>query len=199
MDALEIFEAAGAVIRDTHVVYTSGLHGNTYINKDAVYVDTTSISLLCSMMAEKYVDADVDTVLGPAIGAVILSQWTAHHLGILLNRKIASVYAEKSDRGFVIRRGYDSFVMQKKILIVEDVVTTGGSIKSVIDEVKRVNGTIVGVSALCNRGGILSKDLKVPRFEALLNIKLGTWTSDKCPLCQSGIPINTRMGKGKGL
>jgi len=98
---------------------------------------------------------------------------------------------------FVIGRDYKRFVPGKNILIVEDVVNTGGSVKGVIEAVRKLGGRIVGVGALCNRGGITEKDLDVPKFIPLTNISLEAWEEKDCPLCAQGIPINENVGKGK--
>lgn len=190
----KIFRAHGALIDNTHVVYTSGRHGSTYINKDAVYPDTSAVSQLCLAMAEKYKEARVETVIGPTIGAVILSQWMAHHLSQLTGKNVFSVYSEKTDQGFAIRRGYDQYVKEKRVLVVEDIINTGGSVQKVIEAVKRCAGNIVGVSALCNRGGVTKEALGISRLETLIEIILDSYSAESCPLCQKGVPINSSLG-----
>ncbi len=191
-----IFNSLGALVQDTHVIYTSGRHGHTYVNKDTIYTNTAVTSDLCHRMATNALGLSVETVIGPTIGAVILSQWTAYHLQQLEGAQIASVFAEKSDLGFAIRRGYDQLVQGRRVLVVEDVVTTGGSLKKVIEEVRRIGGTVVAALALCNRGGVSASALGVDRFEALLDIALETWAPEECPLCKKQIPINRQLGKG---
>ncbi|MBI1862020.1 MAG: orotate phosphoribosyltransferase [Deltaproteobacteria bacterium] len=193
---IDLFQSSGAIIQKTHVIYTSGLHGNAYVNKDAIYPDTETTSRLCELLAERFSRDNVETVVGPTVGAVILSQWTAHHLRRISQKRVASIYAEKVDGGFEIRRGYDRLVAQKRVLVVEDVITTGGSVKKVMSEVNRWGGEIVGVAALCNRGGVSASDLGASRLEALLNITLQSWPAVQCPLCAQGVPVNTSIGKG---
>lgn len=188
-----------ALIQDSHIVYTSGRHGSHYVNKDALYPHTAMTSELCREMAERFKDAKVDVVLAPAVGGVILSQWVAHHLSALCGRDVLAVYAEKSPSGdgFVIKRGYDKLVAGKKILILEDVVTTGISVKRVVEVTRTIGGEVLGVAALCNRGGITAKDLgDVPRLTSLVEITLDSWEEKECPLCAKGVPINTNVGKG---
>ena len=86
----------GAIIRKSHFVYTSGRHGDTYITKDAIYPHTDVVSSIGDYIARTFIIMNriPDIVVGPEKGAIILSQWTAHHLSILLNRKVLSVYAE---------------------------------------------------------------------------------------------------------
>ena len=202
MTSVEILAAlakVGALIQDSHIVYTSGRHGSHYVNKDALYPHTGMTSDLCREMATRFKDAGVDIVLAPAVGGIILSQWVAHHLTALTGREILGVYAEKAPvgEGFVIKRGYDKLVAGKKILILEDVITTGISVKRVVEATRALGGTVLGVAALCNRGGITTKELaEVPRLTSLVEINLDSWEEKECPLCAKGIAINTNVGKG---
>jgi orotate phosphoribosyltransferase len=93
-EVLDILERCGAVITGSHIVYTSGKHGSAYVNKDAVYPHTAETSLLCHAIAEQFADDDAEVVIGPAIGGVILAQWTAHHLSEITGRDVLGVYAE---------------------------------------------------------------------------------------------------------
>ena len=221
----------GAVITNSHIVYTSGKHGSAYVNKDAIYPHTQEISKLCRAIAERFAGDEIEVVVAPAIGGVILSQWTAHHLTRMTGRPVLGTYAEKSERSlykakettaiynipsmgtitlfegeelvvkenrFVIKRGYDKLVANKKVLVVEDVLTTGGTVKKVIDATRALGGRIFGLGVLCNRGGIKPSDVSnPPQLYALLNVKLDTYDEADCPLCAQGIPINTDVGKGK--
>jgi orotate phosphoribosyltransferase len=197
---LGILSRANAIIPEGHFVYTSGKHGSAYVNKDAVYPYTDAVSRLCRAFAERFADSAADVVIGPAMGGIILSQWTAMHLDKLGLVNVASVYAEKNHNGsaFEIRRGYDVFVRGHKVLVVEDVLTSGGSVKKVVEAVRAHQGEVVGVAALCNRGGVTAEDVgNVPELYALANIKLDAWDEADCPLCKLGMPVNTDVGKGR--
>ena len=203
-EVLEILGKFGAVVTDSHVVYTSGKHGTAYVNKDTLYPHTADTSRLCHAIAELFVDDIVEAVIAPAIGGVILSQWTAHHLTQINRRKVEvlGVYAEKEITGnFVIKRGYDKLIAGKNVLVVEDVLTTGGSAKKVIEATRAIGGNVIGLGAICNRGGVTSHDLAdVPKFTALVNMKLDSWDEAECAStgpCSRGIPINTEVGKGR--
>lgn len=95
---LQQLEAEGVVMRNTHVVLKSGKHAGMYVNKDEAYTDTQLTSRMCRSIAERFRDANVEVVVGPAIGGVILSQWTAHHLTKMTGRKVVSVYAEREEQ-----------------------------------------------------------------------------------------------------
>ncbi|MBI4374703.1 MAG: orotate phosphoribosyltransferase [Deltaproteobacteria bacterium] len=196
--ALKILDETGAVLTNGHFLYTSGKHGGVYINKDAVYPHTRLISKLCRMIAEHFSKQEIDGVVAPVVGGVILSQWVSHHLSELKGKEVLGIYAEKSMDGFLIQRGYDRLIPGKKILIVEDILNTGGSVKKVVETVRGLNGDVIGVGALVNRGGVTPKDLgNSPNLYALVNLNLEAWDPKECPLCQKKIPINTEVGKGK--
>lgn len=202
-DALQLLFDAGAVLTDSHFVYTSGKHGTAYVNKDAVYPHTQITSSLCRAIAEQFVDDSVEAVIAPAVGGVILSQWVAYHLeritSCVTGREVFGVYAEKAESGdtFIIKRGYDKFVAGKNVLVVEDVLTTGGSAKKVVEATRILGGNIVGLGVLCNRGGITANDLGVPALFSLTSVPLDAYDEAKCPLCADDVPINTDVGKGK--
>ena len=196
-EVLKVLQEVGA-FRAGHFAFTSGLHAGTYVNKDAIYPHVNYVSQLCRAMAEKFRADDVEVVIGPAVGAVILSTWTAHHLSEINCRDVYGVYADKdADSGFVIRRGYDKIIAGKRCLIVEDLTTTGGSIKKVVDAARAASADVVGAIAICNRGGV-SKEMvgELPRFEALVSLQLNQWPAEVCELCKRDIPINTDVGHG---
>ncbi len=193
----KILEKTNAVLNG-HFVYVSAKHGEKYINKDAIYPHTKEIQELCSMWAKDFANSGVEVVVGPAMGGVILSHATASELTKILKRDIPGVYAEKTgDGGFDFTRGYGEFVKGKKVLVVEDVLTTGGSVRKVIDLTKRAGGKIVGLGVIANRGGIKAKDIGVKKIDALININFIAMDPKDCTLCKNGVPINTNVGKGK--
>lgn len=199
-EILQMLGDVGAIITDSHIVYTSGRHGSAYVNKDAVYPHTVETSRLCRTIAERFSDMGVEVVIAPAVGGVILSQWTAHHLTEMNGSEVLGVYAEKSEDGqtFVIKRGYDGLVAGKRVLVVEDVLTTGGSARKVIEATRAAGGEVVGLGVLCNRGGVTPQDVaNPPELFALVNVTLKSWDEAECPLCEQGVPINTEIGKGR--
>jgi len=199
-EVMQVLTELGAVIADSHIVYTSGKHGTAYVNKDAVYPHTSQTSQLCCAIAEQFVDDNVEVVIAPAIGGVILSQWTAHHLTNLTGREVLGVYAEKAEDGdaFIIKRGYDKLIAGKNVLVVEDVLTTGGSAKKVVEATRAIGSNIIGLGVLCNRGGITPQDVAdPPKLISLVNVKFDAWDEVDCPLCAQNVPINTNVGKGR--
>jgi len=198
-EVINILKKTGAVLEDGHFVGASGLHFDLYITKDALLPHTEDVSAICKLYAEKYKDADVDVVVGPALGGIIISQWVAHHLSILKGKEVLSVYTEKTkDSDQVFTRGNEVYIKGKKILVVEDVVTTGGSVMKVVKSVQNAGGDIVGLCVMVNKDpeNINSETFGVP-FVALSELKVTTYTAEECPLCKNGIPVNTTVGHGK--
>lgn len=202
-DTMASLAQVGAVITDSHIVYTSGKHGTAYVNKDAVYPHTGLVRRITADMADAFRGDGVEVVAGPEKGGIILSQWVTDLLEFN-NRaregqgEVLAVYAEKEGDIFVFRRGYEKLVPGKRVLIVEDVLTTGGSVLKVVNAVRALGGEVVGVAALCNRGGITSTDIGgVPKLFSCADVKLDAWDEGDCPMCAQGIPINTNVGKGR--
>ena len=196
---VDILKSTGAVITDSHFVGTSGKHFATYVNKDALYPHTAATSDVCRLFSEKVKDLDVDVVVGPMLGGIILSTWTAHHLSQLKGKEVLGVYTEKTpEGGMQFTRGYDKLVSGKKAVVVEDLTTTGGSAKKVVDAIKAIGGDVVAVSVMVNKNPkeVTSEYFGVPFFP-LDVLEVPTYDDGKCPLCDSGVPINTTIGHGK--
>ena len=200
LSVLELLEHVGALIGNSHIVYTSGKHGSSYVNKDALYPHVQITSHVAYRMATPFGAAGVEVVAGPTIGGVILAQWVAYHL-TQLGTPVLAIYAEEQldaagTKQRVFRRGYDQHLPNKRVLIVEDILTTGQSARAVVDAVVAGGGIPIGVAALCNRGSVTAEQLGVPRLVALTNLALEAWDAATCPLCAAGVPINTSVGKG---
>lgn len=196
---LEVLKKVGAVITDSHFVYTSGKHGSVYINKDALYPHTEETSRVGEMFAQKFKNMDIDVVAGPALGGIILSQWTAYHLSQLKGKEVLGVYTEKTpEKNQVFTRGYDKLVKGKNVLVIEDLTTTGGSVRKVVDSVKAAGGNVVAVCVMVNRDPInVTSEVVGGSFSALGVLKAEAFEEKDCPLCKKNVPINTDVGHGK--
>lgn len=198
-EVLAIFKKTGGYIEGSHVVYTSGKHGEKYLNKDAIYPHTKEISSICREIAERFKDKEIDVVAAPALGGIILSQWTAHHLSKMTGREVLGIYTEKTpDKNQIFTRGYGKLVKGKKVLIVEDITTTGGSVMKVIASVRAAGGDVVSVCVIANRDPdhINGDSIGAP-YTALAEIRMQAWDEADCPLCKEGKPVNTTVGKGR--
>ncbi|HMF17220.1 MAG TPA: phosphoribosyltransferase family protein [Gemmataceae bacterium] len=198
-ETLDILTEADAVLEDDHFVYISGDHGSGWIDKDAIYLHTERIERLCRDMAKVVRELGAEVVCGPATGGLIIAEWTAHELGIL------STFTEHEPapegpalRGrFVLRRGYDQIVCGKRVLIADDIVNTGLSLRQTGEAVCGAGGRVVGAACLVSRGNVAAAGLDVDRFVFLLEYKIPAWAASACPLCKSGVPINTRYAHGR--
>lgn len=198
-DILEIFKKTGGYITGSHIVYTSGKHGEAYLNKNAIYPHTKEISKICLEIAKKFKDKNIEVVAAPALGGIILSQWTAYHLSLITKKEVLGVYTEKTpEKNQIFTRGYDKLVKGKKVLIVEDITTTGGSVIKVLNSVKQVGGKVIAVCVLVNRDpkNINSQTVGAPYY-SLAEVQFQSWEEKDCPLCKKEVPINITVGKGR--
>jgi len=198
-NVIEILKSVGAILTDDHFVFSSGLHSDVYINKDALYPHTQLTSNVCKMMAEKCKEFEVDTVVGPALGGIILSQWLAYHLSLLKKKEIFGVYAEKMpDKSFTFTRGYDKFVKGKNVLVVEDLTTTGGSVKRIVDLVRATGGKVKVVCVMVNRNpDEVGEKMMAAPFVALDELRVSAYKEEDLPAEIAIRPINTTVGHGK--
>lgn len=198
-DIIEMLKSIGAVITDSHLVYTSGKHGSVYVNKDALYPHSELTSQVGEMFAQANQQYEFDTVVAPALGGIILSTWTAYHCSKMKGKEILGVYTEKdADKNMIFTRGYDTYVKGKNVLVIEDLTTTGGSVLKVVNTVRAAGGKVVAVSVMVNRNPEeVNEALYGAPFNSLGILKAEAFEEAACPLCQKNIPINTTVGHGK--
>jgi len=198
-EVIDILEKTGAVIDNSHFVYVSGKHSPLYVNKDYIFPHTGYISRIGEIIADKYKDIDIEVVAGPSMGGIIISQWVAYHLSRLKNKEILSVYTEKQpDKDQIFTRGYGKYVKDKKVLVVEDIVTTGGSIKKVINSVNKEDGKVVAACSIVNKDPVnINPDFIGVPYDYLTIVDVDVYDEKDCPLCKQGVPINTTLGHGK--
>lgn len=176
-------------IMDGHFLLTSGLHSPHYVEKFNVLQHPAYTAQLCAAMAEKFKDANIETVVGPVTGGILLAHETGKSLGT------RAIFTERVDGKMTFRRGF-SLREGERVLIVEDIVTTGGSIKEVIEVVKAAGAVPVAVSMLVDRSGGKANFGDVPST-ALLTMDVETYSPDTCPLCAKGVPMTKRGRTGK--
>lgn len=184
-EILEIFKSCGGLLNG-HFKLTSGLHSDTYLEKFQVLQYPQYTSLLCKELVNKFKDNRIDVVVGPVTGGIILS----YEVGRILN--IRSIFTEREAGSMTLRRGF--YIKEnEKVLIVEDIITTGGSVKEVIEVVKEQKGDIVGVGMLIDRSGG-AVDFGV-RKEALVTMSIKNYSPEECPMCKKNIPLTKRGSK----
>ncbi len=176
----EIFRKSGAVLNG-HFLLTSGLHSPVYWEKFQVLQYPEYTEQLCRMIADHFRSKRIQVVAGPTTGGVILAYETAKQLGV------RGVFAEKTPTGErAFRRGFN-IIRGERVLVVDDILTTGGSIREVIAAVNSLGGKIIGIGVLVNRSE-KPVDFGIPLFSCL-NSETITYTPDKCPLCAAKVPL----------
>jgi len=181
-EVLEIFRESGALL-EGHFLLTSGLHSDRYFEKFAVLQHPERTERLCRALAERFRDDGVQLVVGPAVGGILLAHEVAKHLGT------RAVFTEREGGRMCLRRGF-AIAPGQRVLVVEDVVTTGGSVREVLDVVREAGGEPVGVALLVDRSGG-AVDFGV-RTEALLRLDVKAYRPEECPQCRTGVPLAAR-------
>ncbi len=178
---LETFKKKGALL-EGHFVLSSGLHSNRYFQSALLLQDPETAEQLGRSIAQKF--PAVDVVISPAIGGLIIGHEVARA------KKVRAIFVEKDDTGKPVLRRNFHIEAKEKVLVIEDVITTGLSTSEVLKLVKELSGDIVGVGSVVNRSQSQNSKLaewKIP-VHSLLNLEVKTWKAEECPLCKEGTP-----------
>ncbi len=179
--ALEILRRTG-VMQEGHFKLTSGRHSDRYMQCARLFEFPQESAAVCDEVAAAFKDEKIDFVAGPAIGGIIMAYEVARALGT------RNIFAERENGIMTLRRGFGGAVAPgSRALVVEDVVTTGGSVKEVISLLRSLGVEVIGVAAVVDRSNG-AVDFGVP-FRALVSMEVQSWEADACPLCARGIPI----------
>jgi orotate phosphoribosyltransferase len=197
-ETLRVLRETNAILQDDHFVYVSGDHGSGWIDKDAIYPHTERVEQLGRLLGRACKAHPIEVVCGPATGGLILAEWIAHELGILATfTEHDPTPAAGSSRGrFVLRRGYDHVVAGRRVLVVDDIVNTGLSILQTIDAVRAAGGDVLAAGTLVDRGNVDPAAWGIREYVYLLQYRIPAWPAAKCPLCQGGVPVNSRYAHG---
>ncbi len=181
-ELLKLFVESQALLNG-HFKLTSGRHSDVYYEKFTLLKQPSICTKICKQMADDYKDSGAVTVVGPTTGGIIIAYDVARYMGI------ESIYAEPGESGRVFKRGF-SLEKGQKVIIVDDVLTTGRSIFEVIDLVKSYEADIVGICLMLDRSnGSVKFDYP---YKALCTVSADTWEVDECPLCAKGMEITQR-------
>ena len=175
----EIFEKSGALLKG-HFLLTSGLHSPIYWEKFRVLQFPHYTGQLCGMIADHFRKEEIQVVAGPTTGGIILAYEVARQLGV------RSVFAEKEGEERAFRRDF-SIDAGERVLIVDDILTTGGSIREVIAAVTKLGGKIIGIGVLVDRSE-QDQEFSVPLFSCHRAVTT-TYQPEDCPLCAARIPL----------
>jgi orotate phosphoribosyltransferase len=185
-DIEQTFVDAGAKL-EGHFLLASGLHSATYWEKFRVLQFPEHTVPLCTMIADRFRDERIDVVAGPTTGGVILAFEVARQLGV------RAVYAERGNEGGRVFRRGQTLTAGERILIVDDVLTAGGSIRDVIDAIKALSGDLVGIGVLVDRS-TREHGFGAPLYGCLKTV-VQTHSPEECPQCAAGVPL-TKPGGG---
>jgi len=178
-EIIEIFKSTQALLNG-HFLLTSGRHSNTYFQCAKVLQYPQYNQIVCTKIADHYRDYVIDTVIAPAIGGCVVGQEVARQL----NKRF--IFAEREDKKLTLRRG---FLLKpgERVLVCEDVVTTGGSVFEVIDIVKNAGAQVVGVGFIVDRSnGAVQFDY--PQFSTI-KLDAVSYSAEDCPSCKENIPL----------
>ena len=190
-DILAVFRDAGALL-EGHFLLSSGMHSPRYLQCALVLQDPARAARLCGQLARAFTADGIETVIGPAIGGIVVAYELARALGA------KGLFAERQDgrmtlrRGFAVRRG-------ERVLLAEDVVTTGGSLREVQEMVAAAGAEVVAVTALVDRTSGRDPGFGMP-LTSLVKIDVPAYTPEDCPLCRDGLPLvkpGSRAAPGK--
>ena len=178
-DVLSIFKQTGALL-EGHFQLTSGLHSNQYFQCAKVLQYPQHCETLCTVLAADARGRSVQAVVAPALGGIVVGQEVGRQLGV------RTMFTERKDGEMQLRRGFE-IAHGERVLVCEDVVTTGVSVNEVIDLVRQAGGVVVGVSCIVDRSG---GTVTFPGYEgahtAVLTMTAVTYKPESCPLCAAG-------------
>ena len=186
-DIIKKLEQTGAIL-EGHFLLTSGKHSNKYIEKFRILENPETLDLVCCEMAKLFEDKGAEIVLSAAIGGILLCGGVGRHLGL------KHIFAERINGELCLRRGFQ-LPKGKKVLIVEDIVTTGGSIFELIKLSNNYEANIVGVCSLVDRS-LVENDFKY-EYKSLLKLPIESWEEEDIPTWLNKIPITSPGRSGK--
>lgn len=216
-EIVEEFQKRGILLRDGHFRYTSGKHGEDYIDKNALLAHTDLAGSLVHEMALGHLGEDdgalaPDVIIGPAMSGAILAHLVAHEYTRVahwfLDGPVLAAFVEKDPKSgmFRLARNYDKVVRGRRVLVVEDVINTGGTAMAAAHSVIMAGGTVIGVSVIWNRGA--SDKLTLPDagggvmelpISALVHRPLPSYSEEDCSRygpCSRGVQLSVNFGHG---
>jgi orotate phosphoribosyltransferase len=175
-EVLDIYQKTGALLTG-HFLLSSGLHSERYLQSALVLQLPDIATRLCAALAEHFRDSAIEAVIAPALGGVFVSHETARALGV------RALFAERVHGELTLRRGF-TIKPGERVLVVEDVITTGKSTRETIEVVRKAGGVAVAAASLVDRSGGKA-ELGVP-YKALVTLDVPLFTAEECPLCKAG-------------
>ncbi|MEI6848332.1 MAG: orotate phosphoribosyltransferase [Chlorobiaceae bacterium] len=175
----DLFKSTGALL-EGHFKLTSGRHSNTYFQCAKVLQYPEHLVAICRKIAEHFSNQDIEIVISPAIGGIVVGTEVGRQLGL------KTIFAERTYGKMMIRRGF-IINSNQRVLVIEDVITTGGSVAELIELIKSAGASLVGVGSVVDRSNgrvrLADNQFSVLSMEAL------SYIPEECPFCKKGVPI----------
>ena len=188
-EAMHIFTSSGALLRG-HFIFTSGRHSDVYMQCAQVLKYPEYTERLAKHLASFFRNDAIDIVIGPAMGGITVAYEVARQLGAI------ALFAERENDKMGLRRSF-TITPGQRVLVVEDVITTGGSVREVMEVVQAHRGHVAGVAVLVDRSnGAIDFGVKQT---AVLSMEIPSWEADRCPLCRDGKLPAVKPGSRAGL
>jgi orotate phosphoribosyltransferase len=185
-EVYDLFKKADALL-EGHFLLASGMHSPNYLEKFLVLQYPPTVERFCAELADRFKDSNIEVVLGPTTGGVLLAYEVAKNLGV------RGIFAERGEQGGrVLRRGF-KIAPGERVLLVDDILTAGTSVRDTMRVVDEAGAALVGIGVLADRSGG-KVDFGV-RLESLLKVDMLQYAADECPQCKAGVPL-TKRGSG---
>lgn len=178
-EILSLFRQTNALL-DGHFQLTSGLHSPAYFQCAKVLQYPKNTELLCGMIADNFRNKQIDVVIAPALGGIVVGQEVGRQLNV------RTMFTERKDGIMQLRRGFE-IQRNERVLVCEDVITTGGSVKEVIGIAEKAGALVAGVGVIVDRSG---GTVVLPSLFAACTMEVVTYRPEECPLCKKNIPID---------
>lgn len=196
-DFLALFAEVGADLTG-HFVLASWRHSNRYFNKKLVFDNDRAFKIVATALAHRVMQDQPDFLVAPQSHGVKLAQEVQWTLSEVYRHSITLVPAEKGpNESFFISNMDKSFLRKKRVVFIEDILTTGGSIKKVITLARELEAELISLHAFVNRGDITAEVVGVPKMTVLAHVSAETWAEEECPQWLKDIPVNETVGRGK--
>lgn len=181
-----ILRATGT-LKEGHFRLTSGRHSDRFFLMPHAFQYPAETEQLCAALAELFDREQVETVIGPATGGIIMAYEVARQMGRLTGRQVRAIFTEKTEEGGMALKRQWSLRPGERVLMVEDAITTGGSVQKALDAIRPYQPEVVGVACIIDRSAP-GVEFGAP-LRSLARVEVESWLPEECPLCRQGIEL----------
>ncbi|PIR66851.1 MAG: hypothetical protein COU51_01770 [Parcubacteria group bacterium CG10_big_fil_rev_8_21_14_0_10_36_14] len=188
------------ILRNDHFVFRSGRHGDVYVNKDEFYLYRDALRKFCDSFIWAWGSyfCNMEAIVSPAVAGVRFGDMVADIFSSWQRRSVMSICVDKDEKHkLVLKRGLEKRVKGRKVIIADDVLHSGATLKELVKIVRQAGGEILAAIVLFNREEITADDLNIPKLVSAIELKFDSWEAKDCPLCKRGVPINQEFGRGR--